>query len=98
MSGVSCETGENLLLPIVYCDLHPLNTNLFLHLLLEGRCVLGKKCLHPEQELRAEHKCPDCGNVDHVLCGVFDKERDKYVCGCKNDTSHLAEIDVTANE
>ena len=57
-----------------------------------------EKCLHPEQELRAEHKCQDCGNVVHVLCGVLDKERNKYVCGCKTDTSHLAEIDVTANE
>ena len=63
-----------------------------------GRCVLGEKCLHPEQELRAEHKCPDCDNVVHVLCGVFDKERDKYVCGCKSKPSHLTEIDVTANE
>merc|ERR1740124_2156566 len=67
------------------------------HLLIEGRCVLGNKCLHPEQELRAAHKCPDCDHVLHALCGVFDKNRDKYICGCKN-SSHLTEIDVTPNE
>ena len=48
--------------------------------------------------MRAEHKCPDCDHVVHALCGVFDIDRDKYVCGCKTNTNHLTEIDVTANE
>ena len=57
-----------------------------------------EKYLHPKQELCAEHKYPDCDPGVHALCGVFDKDRDKYVCGCKTNTSHLMEIDVTANE
>ena len=59
---------------------------------------MAKICIHQEQELREEHKCPDCDSIVHVLCVVFDKEIDKYVCRCKTKPSYLTEIDVTEDK
>ena len=47
-----------------------------------GPCVLNESFKHPDQELRPHHRCPDCFEIVHVLCGQFDAARDVYVCGC----------------
>ena len=49
-----------------------------------GKCIKGDSCSFPNLELRPEHSCPDCLNIVHTLCGFFDEERDKYICGCKD--------------
>ena len=65
----------------------------------KGPCVLGKNCKCSNMELRPEHSCPDCGKIVHVLCGSFDKTRDKYICGCltKEDVT-VKEIAISASE
>jgi hypothetical protein len=40
------------------------------------RCVLAEKCLHPQLEVRAGHKCPICFGLVHVFCGVTDPNSD----------------------
>jgi hypothetical protein len=40
------------------------------------RCVLAEKCLHPQLEVRAGHKCPMCLGLVHVFCGVTDPNSD----------------------
>ena len=46
-----------------------------------------------------EHSCPDCNQIVHILCGSFDKSRDKYVCGCiANDDVAVQEINITIGE
>ena len=56
-----------------------------------GRCCMGESCLAPTQQLRAEHTCPDCKEIVHVLCAIFDQERDTYVCKkCHQSSSSVA--------
>ena len=50
-----------------------------------GKCIKGDSCFFPNLELRPEHSCPDCHKIVHTLCGFFDEERDKYICGCKDE-------------
>ena len=40
----------------------------------------GDRSVAPRSELSAEHKCPGCKQVVHILCGIFDEASDKYVC------------------
>ena len=46
----------------------------------KGPCCIGSKCKQPTMELRPEHTCPSCKLICHILCGVFDKATDKYIC------------------
>ena len=55
-----------------------------------GRCVLGSRCQHPKQELRPSHKCPDCDQFLHVLCGIYDDKRDKFICGCAAKLNNIS--------
>ena len=64
----------------------------------KGRCVLNECCQHPDQELRPHHRCPDCLEIVHVLCGQFDETRDVYVCGCMMQPQKEDEGKMTANE
>ena len=50
-----------------------------------GICCSGKRCIAPTHWLRPEHKCPKCGGLVHIQCGVFDMQTDKYVCLPCND-------------
>ena len=45
-----------------------------------GPCVEGHNCINPRLELRNEHKCPECKQIVHIVCGVFDVPSDKYYC------------------
>ena len=64
----------------------------------KGRCVLGAACMHPGHELRPQHKCADCGNIVHALCGRYDEDRDKHICGCKETQPKLKEVNVDKRE
>ena len=46
----------------------------------KGRCVEGDNCINPSLELRSEHKCPECKQIVHIVCGVFYLPSDKYYC------------------
>ena len=52
-----------------------------------GICIMGDSCVHPNLELRPEHTCPDCHKIVHTLCGSFDEQRDKHICGFKDNIS-----------
>ena len=54
----------------------------------KGRCVEGDNCINPSINLRNEHKCPECKEIVHIVCGVFDLPSDKYYC--KNCHQNLA--------
>ena len=45
-----------------------------------GRCALGSSCMNPTHQLRNEHRCFECTQILHSLCGVFDISKDKYKC------------------
>ena len=98
MSGVSFEIGEILYYMNVAYVVHQLSLYYFYYWLIEGRCVLGTKCLHPDHELRAEHTCPNCNNIVHSMCGTFDDITMKYLCGCNKGPRTITEIDVSVNE
>ena len=52
-----------------------------------GKCIMGDSCVHPNLELWPEYTCPDYHKKVHTLCGSFDEQRDKYICGCKDSIS-----------
>ena len=63
-----------------------------------GPCVLNEGCKHPDQELRPHHRCPDCFEIVHVLCGQFDAARDVYVCGCMMQPQKEGKMTVDNND
>ena len=46
----------------------------------KGRCALGAACNFPTHELRPDHKCIQCSQVIHIMCGTFDFKNDRYQC------------------
>ena len=52
-----------------------------------GKYIMGDSYVHPNLELRPEHTCPDFHKIVHKLCGSFAEQRDKYICGCKDNIS-----------
>ncbi len=45
-----------------------------------GPCCLGIQCKFQAHELCPEHKCIHCQQIIHVMCGVWDSEREGYQC------------------
>ena len=44
-----------------------------------GPCCV-QQCKFPQLELCPLHKCINCKQVIHVLCGVYDESREEYRC------------------
>ena len=41
---------------------------------------MGNACVMPHGQLIAEHTCPKCKQIVHILCGIFDPGTDSYIC------------------
>ena len=63
-----------------------------------GKCCMGKLCLFPSLELRAEHTCPKCNQIVHTLCGEFDELTDKYVCKSCCESSKMTTEEAKATD
>ena len=64
----------------------------------KGRCVLGAACMHPGHELHPQHKCADCTNTVQALCGRYNEDCDKHICGCKENQPKVKEVNVDKRE
>ena len=66
-----------------------------------GRCALGSSCMYPTHQFRNEHRCFECTQILHSLCGVFDVSRDKYKCSIdcrKVDAIVYGEINTLSSD
>ena len=41
---------------------------------------MGELCQAPTEELRADYRCPECKEIVHIHCAVFDEKTDKWIC------------------
>ena len=64
------------------------------HIYEIGPCCEGTKCLHPNGELWPSHKCPVCGEMAHVNCGVLCLETDSIPCNSCYEKSNCITTSV----
>ena len=59
------------------------------HVYEVGPCCLGKRCFHPDGELRSTHKCSKFNEIVHLLCAIINPESEVWMYKeCKNEDTY----------